>query len=236
MHQPHYQPWLGLLDKADQADLFVFVDHVQFERKGWQNRNFVKTQQGATMLTVPVLQESRAERIDEKLVDERRPWRKKHRRTIEQSYRAAPHWERYGPALLAFFDQPRERLADVAIDSTTLLFDAFGVATPCCRSSQFGGVSGAKTEMIAGLCKEVGATTFLSGDGARAYLDAELLAASGVEVEWQSFQHPSYQQLHPASGFVPRLAALDLLLNVGPESLALLRQGRAGAAKGEPTR
>lgn len=236
MHQPHYLPWLGLLDKADQADLFVYVDHVQFLRKGWQNRNFVKTQQGPTLLTVPVLQESRAERIDEKLVDERRPWRKKHRRTIEQSYHAAPYWDRYGPALLELYDRPRDRLADVAIDSTRLAFEAFGVTTPVRRSGEFGVVPGAKTEMIAALCKEVGATTFISGDGARAYLDADLLAAAGVEVEWQSFDHPVYRQLHAASGFAPRLAAFDLLLNVGPESLALLRRRRARAQEGEPTR
>ena len=235
MHQPHYLPWLGLLDKADQADLFVHVDHVQFERKGWQNRNFVKTQQGGTLLTVPVLQESRAERIDEKLVDERRPWRKKHRRTIEQSYRAAPYWDRYGSALLALYDQPRDRLADVAIASTQLAFDAFGVATPVCRSSEFGPVPGAKTEMIVALCKEVGASTFISGSGARAYLDADLLNAAGVEVEWQSFEHPTYDQLHAAAGFLPRAAAFDLLLNVGPESLALLRRRRVRAEEWRPT-
>lgn len=232
MHQPHYLPWLGLIDKADQADLFVFVDHVQFLRKGWHNRNFVKTAQGPTLLSVPVLQESRAERIDEKVVDGRRPWRKKHRRTIEQSYRAAPHWDPYGPPLLDLYERPWDGLADLAIASTQLVFDAFGVTTPVCRSSQLAAVPGAKTEMVAALCRQVGATTFVSGEGARAYLDEELLAAAGVKVEWQGFAHPTYPQLHPQAGFVPRLAAFDLLLNLGADSLAFLRRERTAALTG----
>lgn len=40
LHQPHYLPWLGLVDKIDRSDLFVVLDHVQYERKGWQNRNY----------------------------------------------------------------------------------------------------------------------------------------------------------------------------------------------------
>jgi hypothetical protein len=230
MHQPHYLPWLGYVDKADRADLFVFVDQVQFVRKQWQNRNYVKTQQGSTLLTVPVLQESRAELISEKIVDERRPWRKKHRRTIEQSYHGAPYWSTYGPGQLELYDAPWERLADVAVASAIGVFTAFGVTTPWRRASDIGAVPGAKTEMIAGLCHAVGATVFVSGDRARDYLDVGLLARHGIEVEWQNFVHPTYRQLYPEAGFVPRLAAFDLLFNVGPASLDLLRQGRSAVA------
>lgn len=229
MHQPHYLPWLGYVDKADRADLFIFVDHVQFVRKQWHNRNYVKTQQGPTLLTVPVQQESRAERIAEKVIDERRPWRKKHRRTFEQAYGAAPYWAEDGAALLGHYDEPWERLVDLAVASAQFAFDAFGVATPCRRSTEFGEVPGAKTEMIAALCERVGATTFVSGDQARDYLDVELLARHGVTVEWQNFVHPEYPQLHPAAGFVPRLAAVDLLLNCGPKSLDILRGARTAA-------
>ena len=59
MHQPHYLPWLGLLDKIDRCDLFVVLDHVQFERKGWQHRNYVASKNGPVLLTVPVVQRSR---------------------------------------------------------------------------------------------------------------------------------------------------------------------------------
>src|SRR4051812_9589800 len=32
VHQPHYIPWLGYLHRMAAADLFIVLDHVQFER------------------------------------------------------------------------------------------------------------------------------------------------------------------------------------------------------------
>lgn len=54
IHQPHYLPYTGYLDKWDQADLLILLDDAQFSRGGWQNRNAVKTAEGSRMLTVPV--------------------------------------------------------------------------------------------------------------------------------------------------------------------------------------
>lgn len=54
IHQPHYLPWQGYIDKLDTADVFVVLDCVQYEKGGWQNRNRVKIPDGAHWLTVPV--------------------------------------------------------------------------------------------------------------------------------------------------------------------------------------
>ena len=54
IHQPQYMPWLGYLAKWAAADLFVFLDTVQYEKNGWQNRNRIKTRDGVRWLTVPV--------------------------------------------------------------------------------------------------------------------------------------------------------------------------------------
>ncbi|MED5415780.1 MAG: WbqC family protein, partial [Candidatus Latescibacterota bacterium] len=36
-----------------QADHFILLDSVQFKKNEWQNRNRIKTAQGAQWLTVP---------------------------------------------------------------------------------------------------------------------------------------------------------------------------------------
>lgn len=54
IHQPHFLPWLGYLDRMLKADLFVLLDHVQFERQNYQNRVQIKTGQGPQWLVVPV--------------------------------------------------------------------------------------------------------------------------------------------------------------------------------------
>ena len=65
---PNFLPWLGFFDKMRKADLFVLVDHVQYERQNYQNRTRIKTADGPRWITVPVCQNSRAERIVDKLI------------------------------------------------------------------------------------------------------------------------------------------------------------------------
>ena len=57
IHQPDFIPWLGFFDKIRLSDLFIIGDNVQFRKKGWTNRNQIKTANGASWLTIPVYQE-----------------------------------------------------------------------------------------------------------------------------------------------------------------------------------
>ena len=69
IHQPHYIPWLGYLDRMIKADLFIVLDHVQFERRNYQNRTAIRCDDQQKWLTVPVVQVSQKETILEKRVD-----------------------------------------------------------------------------------------------------------------------------------------------------------------------
>ena len=40
--QPTYLPWMGLFEQVARADVYVFLDMVQFERQSWQTRNRLK--------------------------------------------------------------------------------------------------------------------------------------------------------------------------------------------------
>src|SRR5436190_9888435 len=69
IHQPNYFPWLGYLDRMARADLFIVLDHVQFERRNYQNRAPILLEGVERWLTVPVAQLSQKERIVDKRVD-----------------------------------------------------------------------------------------------------------------------------------------------------------------------
>src|SRR5262249_11031495 len=56
IHQPCFLPWLGYLDRMARSDLFVLLDHVQFERRGYQNRTPIRMEGEQRWLTVPVVQ------------------------------------------------------------------------------------------------------------------------------------------------------------------------------------
>jgi hypothetical protein len=223
IHQPHYLPWLGYLHRMAQVDLFVVLDHVQFERRSYQNRSQIRLDGEARWLTVPVAQRSQKECIIDKFVDNQdpRPWGTLHFSTLRHAYREAQHFKTYGAALRGILEAPWERL--VELDRATLDFmrDAFEIRTPLVRSSELG-AQGAKSELILKLCRAVGADRLLAGfGGSRRYLDAEAFAREGVRIEWHQFAHPTYQQCG-AQPFIPGLAAIDLLFNSGPQSRAIL--------------
>src|SRR5215470_5119272 len=91
IHQPAYLPWLGYFDRIAQSDAFIFLDNVQFERNSFTNRNRIKTANGPIWLTVPVRLNGHLDQtILATEIDERRDWRRKHLRAIEQNYRRAP--------------------------------------------------------------------------------------------------------------------------------------------------
>src|SRR3546814_3690829 len=53
IHQPNYLPWLGYFHKIARADVFVFLDDVQFSKNGYTNRVRILGDGAARWLTIP---------------------------------------------------------------------------------------------------------------------------------------------------------------------------------------
>ena len=228
IHQPLFLPWLGYLDRMLHADLFIVLDHVQFERRNYQNRTRIRFDGEARWFTVPVVQHSRDERIIDKQIDNTpcgadRWWGSRHFKTLCYAYREAPFFDDYAPCLRSIFDSRFERLVDLDLALLEWLRSALDIRTPMVRSSELG-VGGRKSELMLNLCLASGAKVLLGGmGGSRDYLDVEAFERAGVEVRWQQFRHPRYAQCGPQP-FIPGLSSLDLLANCGPESRACLEQ------------
>jgi len=228
VHQPQYLPWSGLFDKIDHADGFVVLDNVQFEKNEWQNRNRIKTPQGWKWLTVPV-HYAFPQRVCEVRVDET-DWQRTHWRTLTQSYRKAPHFDRYAPLLEPLYTTRWVWLLDLALASMERLASALGVRWAPRLASEMA-LTDEPNQRLIDICRQVGADRYLAGSGSRHYLDLAAFNAAGILVEVQQFVHPAYPQLYGA--FEPGLSVIDLLFNCGPESLALLRASRGVLLEGQ---
>ena len=224
IHQPQYLPWLGYLAKWAAADLFIVLDVVQYEKNGWQNRNRIKTPDGARWLTVPV-HASLGTPISEVMIDSSQSWPARHQRAIEQSYARAPGLAVYHEDLKRFYATPWTRLAPLATDSARWLARALGIATPLRLASELLGTStsATATARLVALCRAAGADTYLAGEHGSGYMDLAEFAAAGIGVLAQRYEHPVYPQIH--GEFVPHLSALDLLLTAGDQAFAILQEG-----------
>ena len=226
IHQPHFMPWLGYLDRMLRADVFILLDHVQFERRNYQNRTKIRLEDEAKWLTVPVVQLSQKERIVEKRVDNPpeagdRWWGPSSFQTLRYAYRKAPFFDPYAEPLREIFEKRWDRLVDLNQATLDFLREAYDIRTPLLKSSDLQ-VEGQKSGLLLNLCTAIGGTCFLGGmGGSRHYLDLPAFEQAGVGVMWQDFKHPQYPQCGTAP-FIPGLSALDLLFNVGPQARDVL--------------
>ena len=226
IHQPNFLPWLGYFDRMVHADLFVLLDHVQFERRNYQNRALIRLEGEARWLTVPVVQLSQKEKIVDKRIDNppeatARWWGPNSFNTLRYAYRKAPYFDLYAPRLKQIFETRWEKLVDLNIATLELAREALDIRTPMVRSSTLA-VEGQRSALLLDICRKVGATAFLGGmGGSREYLDKEAFAAANMGVVWQDFRAPQYAQCGDGP-FTPGLSVLDVLFNCGPASRELV--------------
>lgn len=222
IHQPQYLPYLGFFHKLRHGDIFVVMDSVQFERRGIQHRNKIKTSLGAQWLTVPVLHRSREEEIiNEVLINSELPWARKHWNSLVTNYSRAPYFDKYGPELQQLLARKWSNLCELNIALIQWVMDALGIDKPIVYLSALS-VTGNKTELLINACKAVGATTYLSGSGGRRYMELTAFDAAGIDVIWQNYSSPSYNQVFSDLGFLPDLSIVDTLFCCGPETKKFL--------------
>jgi hypothetical protein len=222
--QPTYLPWSGYFGLMRSVDLFVFLDSVQFARRSWQQRNQIKTANGAQWLTVPVNSKGkRDQRIGEVEIDLTAQFAAAHTRAIEFNYRKGAAYGAMAPGILAELNAPREKLAELTIGLTLKIQAMLGIETPVLRSSAMSG-EGTKADLLASLCREVGATEYVSPPGSQEYLDeSDAFKRAGIPVRYFKFQHPEYPQLF--GEFLPYMSCIDMLFNCGDRSLGLIESG-----------
>ena len=220
--QPSYLPWLGFFEQMQRSDQFVLYDDVQFTRRDWRNRNRIRVQEGSVWLTVPVIQKNKYEQsLLETKIDNSTSWKRKHLESIRCHYSKTPFFDLYFPWCEKTFNREWDFLLDLSLETIQYLKGELKINTPLLRSSELGG-SGNKSERLISICKQIGATQYLSGESARNYISEKDFSDQGIGLEYQNYQHPEYPQRY--EGFVPFLSTIDLLFNCGDKSMEFLKQ------------
>ena len=215
--QSNYVPWKGYFDLINSVDEFILYDDRQYTRRDWRNRNRIKTAQGPRWLTVPVAAKGRyTQRIDETRVSDL-SWVERHWRTISVNYAAAPFFHEYSAALETLYVGCHEELLSlVNRQFLSEICAILGISTPLTSASDYHAVGDA-TERLVALCRAAGATHYLSGPAARAYIDPESFEEAGIELEYFDYSgYPEYEQLYPP--FEHTVTIIDLIVSVGAEA------------------
>jgi WbqC-like protein family len=221
--QPTYLPWLGYFEQIARADVFVFLDIVQFERRSWQCRNRLKGTNGQPFwLTVPVMAHPRTACLPEiRLAPDHPQFHRKHLRSIQMHLGSAPYFHDIFPHVQHWINTKHEYLVDLNIAGIRMLSELLGLSPLFVRASELN-PQDHRTRLLANLCQQVGAERYYSSAGSKAYMEEEeeLFAEVGIQLVYQDWKHPIYTQC--GGGFVSHLSALDALMNIGPQAVRSL--------------
>lgn len=212
--QPMFFPWIGLLEQMRLADVWVHYDDVQFSKGSFTNRVQVKTAQGSHWLTVPVRDLRLGQPIKDVAVDTGHDWRKKHLATLAQAYAKSPHRDEMLALVDGVYRQSAATISEMAVASSRALHDYFGFERPAewLFSSQLD-VGGHGSTRVLEIVKRLGGTRYITGHGARDYLEHEVFDQAGVRVEYLDYRKTAYPQQH--GEFTPFVSSLDLMANCG---------------------
>ncbi len=221
--QSMYFPWIGLLEQIRLADVFVHYDDVQYSKGSFSNRVQVKGANGVSWMTLPLRDYHFGQRIDEVMLDERTDWRSRHREILRQAYLKAPFREDMIRLVDRVFAQSALTVADVSRQSMLELASYFNLDKPGFVSSQALPVPGASSERVCDIVEHLKGDVYVTGHGARNYLNHALFEKKGISVEYMNYDRAPYPQLH--GDFTPYVTALDLVANCGVEGRTFIRSG-----------
>jgi hypothetical protein len=221
INQPAYLPWLGYFERIARSDIHVVLDHVQFEKNSFTNRNKIRVKEGATWLTIPLATKGKFGNLEIQNLKFAPPdkWKAKHWASLKMSYSRAPYFDQFHGAYEAIYSQEWSGFMPFARAMLVQHLSDLGIKTPLVFSSEME-TNGHKSNLVLNICKSLDATSYLSGSQGRGYIDEKAFLDTGISLHYQDYRHPIYSQVWP--GFESHLGILDLLFNQGQDSLKIL--------------
>lgn len=210
--QPMFFPWIGIFEQIRLADLYIHYDDVQFPQgRSLMSRVQIKTHDGIQWLTVPIVREKN-QLIKDVLIDEKQDWRSRHLKTLQSNYAKAEFSDEMLNLVKEIYQLKTKYLSELNIFTIEKISSFFDFSTLFEISSKYQ-TRTSSSEKLLELILSVKGKIYITGHGARNYLDHELFEKNQIAVEYMDYKRNHYPQLHGM--FEPHISVLDLIANAG---------------------
>jgi hypothetical protein len=218
IHQPQYWPWPGYFSKILDSDLFIFHQHVQYQKNSVINKNAIKGPNGEIKLVIPVKKGSSFQMIyDKETVNY--DWIEKHKKIIKESYVKSLNFPRYYGEICQELDSYRGmKFVDILKNNVRFVCNLLEIDTPIV-DSETSMLSGSELVLDQVLSSE--GDIYITGTGGYAYLDIKKFETKEINIEFKQYKESTYNQVvfKCNSEFQSGLSMLDMLFNMDIESI-----------------
>lgn len=218
IHQINYLPWMGYFNKIVKSDLFILMDDVQLTDSGMTQRNRVLNKNGEiSFLTVAFQKKGYMDiPFSQVLLNPSVDWQKRQYNFLWDNYHKFPYWKEIIDVFSFLFEEKFDTLQQVNERTVREIMSLLQIRTPLVHQSSLQYDRVAKNnDLVLDLCKAVKADCYLSGNGAKKYMELDVFRREEINVQFQTFQHPLYFQKYAQTEPIMGLSILDVLLNCG---------------------
>lgn len=211
-------PWIGLFEQIRLADVYVHYDDVQLPMgRSFISRVQVKTPSGVQWLSVPIKKGTRL--INETILDDSQNWRQTHLKTLKHNYAKATFADDMLEIVRSIYSENTRYLSTLNCFAIEKIANYFDFNPIFLKSSDYK-VESSSSERLLELMRQLNGTVYITGHGARNYLNHNLFEQHGIKVEYMDYQKTPYPQLH--NEFTPYVSILDLIANMGKNGRGMI--------------
>lgn len=194
-----YLPPVQYISKLKQYGMVIIDVHEHYIKQTYRNRCNIASASGIQSLTVPVSKGEGTNAMKDMLVSDHGNWRHLHLTALDSSYGNSPFFEYYRDDFAPFYEKKFKFLVDYNLELLRLVCNLMDIDWNIELSDSY-----------------IDAGSSSDFDDFRSIITPkgqEGVADSGF------VQKEYYQVFKQKYGFIPNLSCVDLLFNMGPESV-----------------
>ncbi len=199
--QSSYLPpiaWISELKRADKV-IIECCDH--YQKQTYRTRSKILSSQGVMDLGVPVLKTGDKMVMKDVCISYKEEWQHLHWRALESNYGSSPFFEYYQDDFIRFYEEKVDKLLTLNKGLLDVILEELNIKKEITYTDEY-----FSSDMV----EREGITDLRDAFSPKRECESDLL------------DKPYYQVFAEKYGFVRGLSIVDLLFNMGPESVLYL--------------